>query len=44
MPPAKKPSPSRSRVRTFKDPAALKRLAKSLEAAYNALPELRKDT
>jgi hypothetical protein len=44
MPPAKKPQPSQSRSRTFKEPAALKRLSKSLDAAQQALAELRNDT
>jgi hypothetical protein len=44
MPPAKKPAQSRSRSQTFKEPAALKRLTKSLDAAHEALAELRKDT
>lgn len=45
MPPAKKPAVSRSRPRAgFKEPAALKRLSRSLDAAQEALVELRKDT
>lgn len=45
MPPAKKPAASSSRARVaFKEPAALKRLTKSLDAAQEALAELRKDT
>jgi hypothetical protein len=44
MPPAKKPTPSSSRTRAaFKEPAALKRLNRSLDAAQEALTELRKD-
>ena len=44
MPPNKKPGPpSRSRAE-FKEPAALKRLNKSLDAAHEALTELRKNT
>ena len=46
MPPAKKPTRSRA-PRTsaaFKEPAALKRLTTSLDAAQEALAELRKDT
>jgi len=48
MPPAKKP-PSRSSGRspvtvTFTEPAALKRLIDSLDAAQDALVELRNDT
>jgi hypothetical protein len=45
MPPTKKPAASRSPARTaFKEPAALKRLGRSLDAAQEALAELRKDT
>ena len=45
MPPAKKPATSASRARVApKEPAALKRLTKSLDAAQEALAELRKDT
>ena len=45
MPPAKKPAVSRSRSRAaFKEPAALKRLSRSLDAAQEALVELRNDT
>src|SRR4030081_3525835 len=44
MPPAKKPVASASRSRTFKEPAALKRLTKSLDAAQEALSALGKDT
>jgi hypothetical protein len=45
MPPAKKPTPSSPRKRAgFKEPAALKRLNRSLDAAQEALGELRKDT
>ena len=44
MPPAKKPTRSKSRSRTFKEPAALNRLTKSLDTAHEALAELRKDT
>lgn len=45
MPPAKKPTPSSPRTRAgFKEPAALKRLNRSLDAAQEALGELRKDT
>jgi hypothetical protein len=40
MPPAKKPTSTSSRARTFKEPPALKRLSKSLDAAYEALAEL----
>jgi hypothetical protein len=46
MPPAKKPA-SQARRRspaTFTEPAALKQLTKSLDAAQVALAELRKDT
>jgi hypothetical protein len=45
MPQARKPSPPspRSRAR-FKEPAALKRLDKSLDSAQKALRELGKDT
>ena len=42
MPPAKKPASPRSQA--FKEPAALKRLSRSLESAQEALAELRKDT
>jgi len=42
MPPARKSARSSSRTRpTFKEPAALKRLNSSLEAAQKALVELR---
>jgi septation ring formation regulator EzrA len=44
MPPVKKPAASARRVRTSKEPAALRRLTKSLDAAHEALSELRKDT
>jgi hypothetical protein len=45
MPPAKKPTRSSPRARAgFKEPAALKRLNRSLDAAQEALGELRKDT
>jgi len=45
MPPAKKPVATRSQARAaFKEPAALKRLSRSLDAAQEALVELRKDT
>ena len=45
MPPAKKPTPSSPRTRAaFKEPAALNRLNRSLDAAQEALAELRKDT
>ena len=45
MPPAKKPAPSSvRRDAAFKEPAALKRLNRSLDAAQEALAELRKDT
>lgn len=45
MPPAKKPASTRSRSRVaFKEPAALKRLNRSLDAAQEALVELRRDT
>jgi hypothetical protein len=45
MPPAKKPSRSSPRTRAaFKEPAALNRLNRSLDAAQEALAELRKDT
>jgi len=46
MPPAKQPTRSGA-ARTsaaFKEPAALKRLTTSLDAAQDALAELRKDT
>jgi len=42
MPAAKKPAAPRPRA--FKEPAALKRLGRSLESAQEALAELRKDT
>lgn len=42
MPAAKKPAAPRPRA--FKEPAALKRLSRSLESAQEALAELRKDT
>jgi hypothetical protein len=44
MPPAKKTPPPRPRSGAFKEPAALKRLSKSLDTAHEALAELRKDT
>jgi hypothetical protein len=54
MPPAKKPATTRakkpattSRPRprpSFKEPAALKRLSRSLDSAHEALTDLRKDT
>ena len=46
MPPAKKPTRSPvGRVNAaFREPAALKRLTRSLDAAQEALVELRKDT
>jgi len=45
MPPAKKPATSSSRARVaFKEPAALTRLTKSLDAAQEALTELRTHT
>jgi hypothetical protein len=45
MPPAKQPVQSSARARTaFKEPAALKRFNRSLDAAQQALAELRKDT
>jgi hypothetical protein len=46
MPPAKKraASPPRSRAAAFKEPTALKRLNKLLDAAHEALIELRKNT
>jgi hypothetical protein len=45
MPPAKKPTPSSPRTRAaFKEPVALTRLNRSLDAAQEALAELRKDT
>jgi len=45
MPEAKKPTRSSPRARAgFKEPAALKRLNRSLDAAQEALAELRKDT
>jgi hypothetical protein len=45
MPSAKKPTPSSSRPSAaFKEPAALRRLNRSLDAAQEALAELRKDT
>ena len=44
MPPAKKPTPSTSRPGTLKEPAALKRLSRSLDTAHEALAELRKGT
>ena len=45
MPAAKKSTRSSPRARAgFKEPAALKRLNKSLDAAQEALAELRKDT
>ncbi|HYB27477.1 MAG TPA: hypothetical protein VEF89_12730 [Solirubrobacteraceae bacterium] len=45
MPPAKKPATSSSRARAaFKEPAALTRLTKSLDAAQEALTELRTHT
>lgn len=45
MPPAKSPTRSRSRSRrAFREPAALKRLNRSLDTAHEALTDLRKDT
>ena len=45
MPPAKKPTTSSSEKRAaFKEPAALTRLNRSLDAAQDALAELSKDT
>jgi len=46
MPPAKKPTKSGAArtTATFREPAALKRLTTSLDAAQDALAELRKDT
>jgi len=46
MPPAKKPTTSSSRrtPAAFREPAAFKRLNRSLDAAQDALAELRKDT
>ena len=44
MPRTSKPTSTRRRSRTFREPAALKRLSKSLDAAYNALAELRTAT
>ena len=46
MPPAKKPTRSRAprANAAFREPAALKRLTRSLDAAQEALVELRKDT
>ena len=45
MPPAKKPTSSSPRTRqAFAEPAAFKRLNRSLDAAQDALAELRKDT
>jgi hypothetical protein len=45
MPPAKKPATSAPRVRAAsREPAALKRLNSSLDAAQEALAELRQDT
>jgi len=46
MPQAKKPTTpaSRPRAAAFKQPAALKRLNRSLDSAQEALTELRKDT
>jgi len=45
MPEAKNTAPSAARTRAaFKEPAALTRLNKSLDAAQEALAELRKDT
>jgi hypothetical protein len=45
MPAAKKTTPSSARTRaTFREPAALTRLNRSLDAAQEALAELRKDT
>ena len=42
MPPARKPARSSSRASTtFKEPAALKRLNRSIDAAQNALGDLR---
>jgi hypothetical protein len=42
MPAAKRSSRSSSRTSTFKEPAALKRLTKSLDSAQDALSELSK--
>jgi hypothetical protein len=39
----RKPVSSQRRSRTFREPAALKRVNKSLDSAYHALAELRKD-
>lgn len=44
MPPARKVTSLPSRPRTYKEPAALKWLACSLDAAQEALVELREDT
>ena len=45
MPPAKKPTTSSARTRAgFTEPPALRRLNRSLDAAQEALAELRKDT
>lgn len=44
MPTAKRSKSSTSRTSRFKEPAALKRLNKSLDAAQDALSELRKDS
>ena len=44
MPAARKSKSSTSRSSRFKEPAALKRLNKSLDAAQQALTELRKDS
>jgi hypothetical protein len=44
MPPAKKSRSSTRRSVAFKEPAALKRLSKSLDAASTAMTELRKHT
>ena len=44
MPAARSSKSSTSRTSRFKEPAALKRLNKSLDAAQQALTELRKDS
>ncbi len=44
MPPAKKSTSPSSRPRMFREPAALKWLTSSLDAAQEALVELREDT
>jgi hypothetical protein len=43
MPPPRKPTSPARRPPSFKEPAALKRLNKSLDAAQDALAELRED-